>query len=71
MNCERGGVLGAMDTMYQRGKIQEESLYYEHKKAGSMKLGSVHWLSRNSLDLRLRLLAMEKHGGETCQDASS
>jgi methylmalonyl-CoA mutase len=29
---ERGGVLGAMDTMYQRGKIQEESLYYEHLK---------------------------------------
>jgi len=29
---ERGGVLGAMETMYQRGKIQEESLYYEHKK---------------------------------------
>ncbi len=26
---ERGGVLGAMETMYQRGKIQEESLYYE------------------------------------------
>jgi len=29
---ERGGVLGAMETMYQRGKIQEESLYYETKK---------------------------------------
>jgi methylmalonyl-CoA mutase len=29
---ERGGVLGAMETMYQRGKIQEESLYYEQKK---------------------------------------
>jgi methylmalonyl-CoA mutase len=29
---ERGGVLGAMETGYQRGKIQEESLYYEHKK---------------------------------------
>jgi methylmalonyl-CoA mutase len=29
---ERGGVLGAMDTMYQRGKIQDESLYYEGKK---------------------------------------
>ncbi len=29
---ERGGVLGAMDTMYQRGKIQEESLYYESRK---------------------------------------
>ena len=28
----RGGVLGAMETMYQRGVIQEESLYYEQKK---------------------------------------
>jgi isobutyryl-CoA mutase len=30
--AERGGVLGAMETGYQRGKIQEESLHYEHKK---------------------------------------
>ncbi|MBF0168371.1 MAG: methylmalonyl-CoA mutase family protein [Alphaproteobacteria bacterium] len=30
--AERGGVLGAMETGYQRGKIQDESLYYEHKK---------------------------------------
>lgn len=29
---ERGGVLGAMETMYQRGKIQEESLLYERRK---------------------------------------
>ncbi|MFQ5571112.1 MAG: methylmalonyl-CoA mutase family protein [Rhodothermales bacterium] len=29
---DRGGVLGAMESMYQRGKIQEESLYYERKK---------------------------------------
>lgn len=29
---ERGGVLGAMETMYQRGKIQEESMYYETLK---------------------------------------
>ncbi|MEO8145214.1 MAG: fused isobutyryl-CoA mutase/GTPase IcmF [Betaproteobacteria bacterium] len=28
----RGGVLGAMETGYQRGKIQEESMYYEHQK---------------------------------------
>jgi len=28
----RGGVLGAMETGYQRGRIQEESLYYEHRK---------------------------------------
>ncbi|NBR14331.1 MAG: methylmalonyl-CoA mutase, partial [Crocinitomicaceae bacterium] len=29
---QRGGVLGAMETMYQRSKIQEESLYYETLK---------------------------------------
>ncbi len=29
---DRGGVLGAMDTMYQRGKIQDESMYYESMK---------------------------------------
>ena len=29
---ERGGVLGAMETGYQRGKIQEESMHYEHLK---------------------------------------
>jgi methylmalonyl-CoA mutase len=29
---DRGGVLGAMETMYQRGKIQEESLHYEKLK---------------------------------------
>jgi len=28
----RGGVLGAMETGYQRGKIQDESLFYEHRK---------------------------------------
>ena len=40
---ERGGVLGAMDTMYQRGKIQDESLYYEHKKHdGSLPLIGVN-----------------------------
>jgi methylmalonyl-CoA mutase len=30
--AERGGVLGAMETGYQRGKIQEESMAYEHRK---------------------------------------
>ena len=30
--ASRGGVLGAMETGYQRGKIQEESLYYERRK---------------------------------------
>jgi isobutyryl-CoA mutase len=41
--AERGGVLGAMETMYQRGKIQEESLYYEHRKHdGSLPLVGVN-----------------------------
>ncbi|NWG92050.1 MAG: methylmalonyl-CoA mutase, partial [Parvularculaceae bacterium] len=41
--ADRGGVLGAMETGYQRGKIQEESLYYEHKKHdGSLPLIGVN-----------------------------
>ena len=32
---ERGGVLGAMETGYQRGKIQDESMLYEHRKHDS------------------------------------
>jgi len=40
---ERGGVLGAMEAMYQRSKIQEESLYYESKKHdGSLPLIGVN-----------------------------
>ncbi|MNR06304.1 Methylmalonyl-CoA mutase large subunit [compost metagenome] len=40
---ERGGVLGAMETQYQRGKIQEESLTYEHKKhAGELPIIGVN-----------------------------
>jgi isobutyryl-CoA mutase len=53
---ERGGVLGAMDTMYQRGKIQEESLYYEHKKHdGSLPIIGVNTFlpaQRNEDELR-------------------
>jgi methylmalonyl-CoA mutase len=40
---ERGGVLGAMETGYQRGKIQEESLYYETlKHDGSLPIVGVN-----------------------------
>jgi methylmalonyl-CoA mutase len=40
---ERGGVLGAMETMYQRSKIQEESLYYEElKHAGKIDIIGVN-----------------------------
>jgi methylmalonyl-CoA mutase len=46
---ERGGVLGAMETMYQRGKIQEESLYYETKKHdGSLPIIGVNTYLSNS-----------------------
>ena len=40
---DRGGVLGAMETMYQRNKIQEESMFYEHKKmSGEMPIIGVN-----------------------------
>jgi methylmalonyl-CoA mutase len=40
---ERGGVLGAMDTMYQRSKIQEESLHYESlKHSGALPIVGVN-----------------------------
>ena len=40
---ERGGVLPAMETQYQRSKIQEESMYYEHlKHSGSFPVVGVN-----------------------------
>jgi methylmalonyl-CoA mutase len=40
---ERGGVLGAMETMYQRSRIQEESMYYEQlKNTGELPLVGVN-----------------------------
>jgi methylmalonyl-CoA mutase len=40
---ERGGVLGAMETMYQRGKIQDESIHYETlKSTGEMPIIGVN-----------------------------
>jgi len=40
---ERGGVLGAMETGYQRGRIQDESMLYEHRKHdGSLPLIGVN-----------------------------
>lgn len=44
---ERGGVLGAMETGYQRGKIQDESLLYEHRKHdGSLPIVGVNTFRR-------------------------
>ncbi|MFC5648805.1 fused isobutyryl-CoA mutase/GTPase IcmF [Paenibacillus solisilvae] len=56
---DRGGVLGAMETQYQRGKIQEESLFYEHKKhAGELPIIGVNTFldpnpSENRYDIEL------------------
>ena len=48
---ERGGVLGAMETGYQRGKIQEESLLYEHRKHdGSLPLIGVNTFTNPDID---------------------
>ena len=42
--AERGGVLGAMETMYQRGKIQDESLHYEElKHSGELPITGVNF----------------------------
>ena len=44
---ERGGVLGAMETGYQRGRIQDESLLYEHRKHdGSLPIVGVNTFVR-------------------------
>ncbi len=48
---ERGGVLGAMETGYQRGKIQEESIYYEHlKHSGDLPIVGVNTFQDEDAD---------------------
>ncbi len=47
----RGGVLGSMETQYQRGKIQEESLLYEHQKhSGELPIIGVNTYIREGED---------------------
>lgn len=48
---ERGGVLGSMESMYQRGKIQEESLYYESlKDSGELPIIGVNTYIADNID---------------------
>jgi methylmalonyl-CoA mutase len=48
---ERGGVLGAMETGYQRGRIQDDSMVYEHAKHnGSLPIVGVNTFTRPSSD---------------------
>ena len=49
---ERGGVLGAMETGYQRGRIQDESMVYEHRKHdGSLPIVGVNTFVRPDSDV--------------------
>lgn len=70
---ERGGVLGAMDTMYQRGKIQDESMYYEHKKHdGSLPIIGVNtFLGKDSQDISGNLELARSSDAEKMQKISS
>jgi methylmalonyl-CoA mutase len=56
---ERGGVLGAMETMYQRSRIQEESLYYESRKHD----GTLPLIGVNTF-LAKQDVSSELHGAE-------
>jgi len=56
---ERGGVLGAMETMYQRGKIQDESIHYETlKHSGEFKIIGVNTFlaPNNANDRQIELI---------------
>jgi methylmalonyl-CoA mutase len=64
----RGGVLGAMETGYQRGKIQEESLYYERKKHdGSYPIVGVNTFRNPAGDSGLHELALARSTEEEKQ----
>jgi methylmalonyl-CoA mutase len=59
---ERGGVLGAMDTMYQRGRIQDESLLYETRKHdGSLPIVGVNtFVAAEDPDAAIRTLELRR-----------
>ena len=63
---ERGGVLGAMETMYQRGKIQDESMLYESKKAnGELPIIGVNtFLGRDGSPIQVVREVMRSTEGE-------
>ena len=67
---ERGGVLGAMETMYQRGKIQEESLYYETlKHDGTLPIIGVNtFLAKAGSDDEIRNAELIRSTDEEKQD---
>ena len=62
---ERGGVLGAMETGYQRGKIQDESIFYEQKKHdGSLPIVGVNTYLNPDPPPRETTIALARSTGE-------
>ena len=69
--AERGGVLGAMETQYQRGKIQEESLKYEHAKhTGELPIVGVNTFVDETLDHAKTMDALELTRASTAEKDS-
>ncbi len=65
---ERGGVLGAMETGYQRGKIQEDSLRYEHKKHdGSLPIIGVNTFTNEMEQEQIMDLSLSRSSDEEKQ----
>jgi methylmalonyl-CoA mutase len=59
--AQRGGVLGAMETHYQRGKIQDESLYYEAKKhSGELPIIGVNTFENPSPEKSQRPVTLQR-----------
>ncbi|CAG0878773.1 unnamed protein product [Cyprideis torosa] len=66
---DRGGVLGAMETGYQRGKIQEESMLYEHKKHdGSLPIIGVNTFLNPNTDGQQALVELARSTDEEKQN---
>ena len=66
--ASRGGVLGAMETGYQRGKIQEESLYYEHRKHdGSYPIIGVNTFRNPHADAAMQEIELARSSDEEKQ----
>jgi len=65
----RGGVLGAMDTMYQRSKIQEESMEYEHRKHdGSLPIIGVNTFLGDDVDTETQVLELVRSSDQAKND---
>jgi methylmalonyl-CoA mutase len=69
--AERGGVLGAMESQYQRGKIQEESLKYEHlKHTGELPIVGVNTFVDETQDHAKAMNALELTRASTAEKDS-